>query len=150
MKTLKNEIYQHIATGNLYLVVDTNGHIEKDWQPAIFYTALDGTKGLIARPVAEFEDGRFKHISRDEMLEITRTKGIFVKGWKYYYALASHRTTKETQTEVFYNNLEGREDVDYWEETRGEAWGYGGSTDRNGYLYYKKKFEESQKKVDGE
>lgn len=55
--------YRHLKTGNTYLVFGLC-KIEKDWVDAVLYRRLpgEGPEFLIARPIAEFLDGRFELI----------------------------------------------------------------------------------------
>lgn len=58
---MPSELYRHKKTGHIYKVVSFCGKIEATWEDAVIYHRLDGpATELIARPSAEFFDGRFE------------------------------------------------------------------------------------------
>jgi hypothetical protein len=58
---MPSELYRHKKTGNIYKVVSFCGKIEATWEDAVIYHRLDEPEtDLIARPSAEFFDGRFE------------------------------------------------------------------------------------------
>lgn len=58
---MPSELYRHKKTGHIYKVVSFCGKIEATGEDAVIYHRLDGpATELIARPSAEFFDGRFE------------------------------------------------------------------------------------------
>ena len=53
--------HRHKKTGKEYELVTRKGRLEENWTPAAIYRAPDGT--LIARALAEWDDGRFEEAS---------------------------------------------------------------------------------------
>ncbi|WP_065335496.1 hypothetical protein [Tritonibacter mobilis] len=64
---IQSEIWQHVRSGGLYTIIG-HGLIEADLTPATIYRSLwDGA--VWVRPTAEFEDGRFRNLSVDEVTD---------------------------------------------------------------------------------
>lgn len=58
---MPSKLYRHKKTGHIYEVVSFCGKIEATWEDAVIYKRYDGSATeLIARPSAEFHDGRFE------------------------------------------------------------------------------------------
>lgn len=65
MSNEQSEIWQHVKTGGLYMVVGAC-LIESDLTPGTIYRSLfDGATWV--RPTSEFEDGRFRNLAVDEI-----------------------------------------------------------------------------------
>lgn len=60
-------LYRHIKTGRLYVVLSEEIYIEKTNEKAVLYAAVSDGKQWV-RPHAEFHDGRFLHLNALEYL----------------------------------------------------------------------------------
>ena len=69
---MKNQVFRHIKSGGLYVVTDDRAVWEPTLEPVVTYQSLE-TKKRFVRLRSVFEDGRFEAISKDEMLQISRT-----------------------------------------------------------------------------
>jgi hypothetical protein len=64
-----SEIWQHVKSGGLYVIVDGHAIIETDATPAVAYRSLfDGQ--LWVRPTSEFNDGRFRNLSVEDIADV--------------------------------------------------------------------------------
>ena len=62
----KSEIYQHIKTGDLYVIL-TDAEYEATLVPVVVYKSLKDGR-IWVRPASEFYDpDRFRHLSRNDV-----------------------------------------------------------------------------------
>jgi len=62
-----SKIWRHKKTGGLYVIIDDEVNIEKDYTPSVMYMSLiDGEKWV--RPREEFHDGRFENLNSIEYI----------------------------------------------------------------------------------
>ncbi len=137
---MKNQVFRHIKSGGLYVVTDDRAVWEPTLEPVVTYQSLE-TKKRFVRLRSVFEDGRFEAISKDEMLQISRTTGVLVPGWKYLFSYASRYNGKaqEVRVEVFDGtDEEALEELEIWNNNRDdEGFNAGYRTNRNGWKHYR-------------
>lgn len=64
-----SEIWQHLKSGGLYVVLINDAILEADGNTAVVYKSLwDGA--VFVRPYAEFYDGRFRNICIEEVADV--------------------------------------------------------------------------------
>jgi hypothetical protein len=65
----KSQIYQHIKTGGIYVVI-TDATIESDMESAVVYKSLNDGRVWV-RPASEFYDPeRFENLSRQQIADM--------------------------------------------------------------------------------
>lgn len=64
-----SEIWQHLRSGGLYMVLINDAILEADGNTAVVYKSLwDGA--VFVRPYHEFYDGRFRNLSVEEVTDV--------------------------------------------------------------------------------
>lgn len=60
-------IFQHVKTGNYYLVLESDAKLESTLEPCVVYRSIDTDKVWV-QPCSEFFDGRFAKLETIDTL----------------------------------------------------------------------------------